>query len=490
MSTGNGCPDCQRWERRFAELERKFEAVVKQLEEATAQLHETRAKLQETTAKLDEVNAKLAAATKNSSNSSKPPSSDIVKPIRPRKPPGKRKKGGQKGHQRTVRPVIPEDELDWLTQYSFEQCPCCGGPVTTDTENPVSRVQQIEIVSRTESTEHQSLASHCAACNKTHVCKIPPEVRKAGLCGVELSSIIGFLKGACHASLATIRKYLRDVYDLKLSRGLLAKVVDKVSKAIAPLYEDLFGCLKAQRVLNVDETGHRDSGKRMWTWCFRGAGFTVFKIDASRGSGVLLDVLGEEFNGIIGCDYFSAYRKYRGLTDCSIQFCFAHLIRELRFLKEHSTGRTHGWSSRLLEAIREMFGVIHRREELGEGFAGELEDAAMEVLTRATYRVPNDKKARNLSARFANDGESYLKFLTTPGLEPTNNLAEQAIRFVVIDRKVTQGSKSEGGQRWLERIWTILATCSEQDKSLLDVLRMSLDHFFRGERPPPLLPSG
>jgi transposase len=295
-------------------------------------------------------------------------------------------------------------------------------------------VQQIEIVSRSETTEHQSLASHCAACDKTHVCTIPPEIRKAGLCGVELSSIIGFLKGACHASLATIRKYLRDVYDLKLSRGLLAKVITKVSQAIAPLYEDLFGKLKAERILNIDETGHRDSGKRMWTWCFRGSEFTVFKIDPSRGSGVLLEVLGEEFNGIIG--------------------------------------------------------VIHGREELGARFDGELEDAAMEVLTRARFRVPDDKKARNLSARFANDGESYLKFLTTPGLEPTNNLAERAIRFVVIDRKVTQGSKSEGGQRWLERIWTLMATCSDHDRSLMDVLRNSLEHFFRGERPPPLLPTG
>ena len=120
----------------------------------------------------------------------------------------------------------------------------------------------------------------------------------------------------------------------------------------------------------------------------------------------------------------------------------------------------------------------------------EMEDAAMEVLTRARIRVPNDKKARNLSARFANDGESYLKFLTTPGLEPTNDVAEQAIRFVVIDRKVTQGSKSEDGQRWLQRIWTVMATCSDHDKSLLDVLWNSPAHFFRGERPPPLLPAG
>ena len=98
---------------------------------------------------------------------------------------------------------------------------------------------------------------------------------------------------------------------------------------------------------------------------------------------MLLEVLGQEFDGVIGCDYFSAYHKYRGLADCAVQFCFAHLIRDLRSLKEHSTGRTHGWSGRLLDAIREMFGVIHAREQLGDRFEGELEDAAMMVLMRA-----------------------------------------------------------------------------------------------------------
>ena len=104
--------------------------------------------------------------------------------------------------------------------------------------------------------------------------------------------------------------------------------------------------------------------------------------------------------------------------------------------------------------------------------------------------VPAARESQNLKRRFEQHGESYIRFITTPGIDPTNNIAEQAIRFVVIDRKVTQGSKSETGQRWLERIWTLIATCSDHDKSLLDVLRSSLDHFFRGERPPPLFSAG
>lgn len=462
MSDGKGCPNCELLRGELAAL----------------------------TVKFSELEAKLAAAKKTSSNSSKPPSSDIVKPsARPKPGEKKRKQGGQKGHKQTVRPEIPNDELDWLMLYSFDCCPDCGGPVVVDQDAPVAKLQQIEIVNKpTVATEHQALACHCSACNKTHVASIPEEVRKAGLCGPELTSIIGFLKGACHASFATIRKYLRDVYQLKLSRGTLAKIIAKVSEAIAPLYDGLFEKLKVERVLNIDETGHRDRGKRMWTWCFRSEGYTVFRIDASRGSQVLLEVLGKEFNGVIGCDYFSAYHKYRGLSDCAVQFCFAHLIRDIRYLHENTSGYTKGWATGLLNSIRAMFGVIHCREELGDRFAGELEDAAMQVLCSATTRVPDDKKAENLAKRFADHGDGYLKFLTTPGMEPTNNLAEQAIRFVVIDRKVTQGSKSETGQRWLERIWTLTATCAQSSQSLLDVIRGAVKSHFRGERPPPLVP--
>jgi len=121
---------------------------------------------------------------------------------------------------------------------------------------------------------------------------------------------------------------------------------------------------------------------------------------------VLLEVFEEDFNGLISCDYFGDYHKYRSLCDCSIQFCFARLIRELRFLQEQSQGVTNGWSTRLLDAIGAMFGVIHRRDELGDRFGGELEDDSMEVLTRARLHVPDDKRARILVARFAHDGES------------------------------------------------------------------------------------
>jgi len=109
-----------------------------------------------------------------------------------------------------------------------------------------------------------------------------------------------------------------------------------------------------------------------------------------------------------------------------------------------------------------------------------------ELWAQAVYRVPSTREAQNLAERFRRHGESYLRFITTPGGEPTNNLAEQAIRFVVIDRLVTQGSRSEAGRRWLERIWSVMATCSQQGRSAFEFLVESMQARFQGG-PTPLL---
>jgi hypothetical protein len=120
-----------------------------------------------------------------------------------------------------------------------------------------------------------------------------------------LTALVAYLKGVGHASFSTIRKFLRDVAQVTISRGQLAKVIAKVSQALAEPHAELQAGLAEQLRLNVDETGHKDNGVRFWTWCFRAADYTVFHIDPSRGSGVLLEVLGEDFQGVLGCDYTS-----------------------------------------------------------------------------------------------------------------------------------------------------------------------------------------
>jgi transposase len=249
--------------------------------------------------------------------------------------------------------------------------------------------------------------------------------------------------------------------------------------------------LPGQAWLNVDETGHKQNGRRQWTWCFRAALYTLFKIDPSRSGDVLIAVLGAEFNGVLGCDYFSAYRRYQREFGVSLQFCLAHLIRDVKFLTTLPDARDRAYGGRLREALRQLFAVIHRREELPAAvFQSQLEAARTEVLQCGTRDVPETRASGNLAKRFEAHGASYFRFITTPGVEPTNNLAEQAIRFVVLDRLVTQGTRSEAGNRWCERIWTTIATCGQQGRSVFSYLEAVVAAWFDGTEAPSLLSGG
>jgi hypothetical protein len=314
-------------------------------------------------------------------------------------------------------------------------------------------------------------------------------VRKAGLVGPRLTALVGYLKGACHCSFSTIRKFLQDVVGVSVSRGQLRKVCGKVARSLDQPYQDLLAALPQQERLNVDETGHKEYQQALWTWCFRAPLFTLFKIDPSRGSDVLLNVLGREFGGVLGCDYFSAYRKYLRLNEnVLVQFCLAHLIRDVRFLVEHPNAKNRAYGKRVLAALRNLFGLIHHRGGVSEAkFRGALEDQGYEVWTQATHRVPQMAEAQNLAERFHQHGREYLRFITTPGVEPTNNLAEQAIRFVVIDRRITQGSRSPAGREWLERIWTAIATCTQHGQSVFNYLNRTVRAFFADQPAPTLL---
>ncbi len=172
-----------------------------------------------------------------------------------------------------------------------------------------------------------------------------------------------------------------------------------------------------------------------------------------------------------------------------LQFCLAHLIRDVKFLTTLPDARDRAYGERLREALRQLFAVIHRREELSAvAFQSQLEAARAEVLRCGTRDVPESKPSRNLAKRLETHGESYFRFITTPGVGPTNNLAEQAIRFVVLDRVVTQGTRSEAGDRWCERIWTVIATCAQQGRSVFEYLSAAVTASFHGTEAPSLLP--
>lgn len=345
--------------------------------------------------------------------------------------------------------------------------------------------------------EHRSYPVWCPNCQKIHYLPFPPEVVKEGLFKERLTALVAYMKCVDHASFSTIRKFIRDILKTPVSRGYLRKVIEKVSDSLEKPYEELLERLPLEKKVNVDETGHKENGDKFWTWVFRASLYVLFKIDKSRGSGVLIDVLGKEFNGVLGCDYFSSYRKYMKDFNVAIQFCLAHLIRNIRFLVSFPDAETRVYGEKLLESVKNLFKVIHEREGMTEpAFKKGLEEAKEAIMRVALENAPSSlnkdgqeekREAQNMANRFRQHGQAYFEFITTPEIEPTNNVAEQAIRFVVIDRMITQGTRSIKGRETNERLWTVIATCRLQERSVYDFILKAINAYFHNHSPPSLL---
>ena len=456
-------------------------------------------KLCELSARIDEQAKKIAALQKNSSNSSKPPSSDITKPAKAKKGKGKKNKhGGQPGHPRHERTPFSEDEINERWAYHCLSCPECDSSDITLLDEPPKIIQQTELIKvATHNQEHCAYAYYCGACDKIHYAPFPDEVVKEGLFKARLTALVAYMKNACHASFSTIRKFLRDVIGVTVSRGYLAKLIQKVSQALAPSYEELLNRLPLETTLNVDETGHKENGDLFWTWVFRADLYVLFRIDKSRGSKVLIEMLGREFEGTIGCDYFSAYRKYMKDFNVLVQFCIAHLIRDIKFLTLLPDEQTQTYGKKLLSAVKRMFKYIHDAEQMSQAdFQAAMEKAKTQIQRIATHEVPSRinedgkeelNEAQNMANRFRLHGEAYFRFITTPGIDPTNNVAEQAIRFIVIDRYVTQGTRSAKGRQANERLWTVIGTCALQGRSAYNFILQAVHAYFYDEPAPSLL---
>ena len=427
----------------------------------------------------------IARLKKDSSNSSKPPSSDIVKPMKlPRAVRRKRQQGGQSGHQKFSRRPFPPEQVDKVVEYELNAKDAKG----LEPLNEWHIVQQVTLPKKMYIvTEHRARKYRNPNTGRILIAPLPESVQRGGLLGADVSALAAFLKGDGRMSYSTLRRYFGEVMRLDLSRGLLCKAVQKISGAWKPSYEQLAGRLPHESYLGVDETGHHDNGTLLWTWCFQTPAYSVFRI-AGRGVGVLEAMLGQNYAGVIGCDYWGAYRKYARLFDARMQYCLAHLIREIRFLAGHSRRTLARWGDQLLLWLKKLFQTLHRKEKYTTRRFQQAMARIQEGFLLRMRRPPNHKLAKKLARRFRGQAaDHYFRFMTDPNVAPTNNATEQAIRHPVIDRRITQGTRGDAGMRWCERIWTTLSTCKKQHRNAFEFIHTSLLAHWTDHRYPVLL---
>jgi transposase len=451
-------------------LVKKQEEIIKRQEVEIADLK----------AQITELKTIIAHLQKDSRNSSKPPSSDIVKPKTQVEKQGggnTRKIGGQKGHIKHERVPFSPEQVDKTIEVTLKECPECGGRLHT-CEKEAAVNQQIDIAPKPFIvTEYHRHGYWCPACQSYHTAPMPEEAR-SGLFSINLIAFVAYMKGRCHISFSAMKDFFQEVLGIGVSRGFLAKQIRKAGGSLKGVHEALARRLSVEGHLHIDESGWKEQGEKRWIWAFRAEKYAVFIIRDSRGEDVLEEILGLSFRGIISCDFYGAYRKFQRVTGALLQFCWAHFIREVLFLLKLNDKAVQRYGRRIIKQIRGMFETIERKGRIKEEEWKALMYQHQEMIVkRATGTVPEHKDAQLIAKRMWKWEREYFRFIGYD-LEPTNNPAELTIRQSVLDRVVTQGSRGIAGNEWHERFWTVLTTCTLQNISVMKHLKECLWVYF------------
>lgn len=485
-------------------MRREIERLRRENEELRRRLSEQKRQAVEQIAEknqhIADVERQLAGRKQNSRNSSKPPSSDgLAGEPRSRGrrcggKPRRRKPGGQPGHRGAHRTLAAAERVNQIHTVLPEQCGHCGQTLPQQRE----QVQTSGQVHRHQVTELPVIAAHvleyqchrvvCPGCGNSTRAKVPPQAQRQT--GPQLTALIAYLTVTCRMPRRVLASVLEQVLGTPVSLGTTQACWEEASEAVATPCQQLEQQLNREPVLNVDETGWRTNGEKRYLWAFVATGFVVYTIARTRGSELLMRMLGAVFEGILCSDRFSGYLKYH---QGRAQFCWAHLKRNilgvLEFTKSTATERfcrdalaLHARLFRLWHKFRS--GLIDRQQLNHRSIRTEKRIFA---LAEANLDSP-DRQVQNLAVALFDHCQSLFTFLEYEGVEPTNNSAERALRTGVQWRKICFGNRTAAGELATARLLTVTQTCQLQHRQPLIYLAEAISlHRLRQPAPPLLL---
>lgn len=420
----------------------------------------------------------------NSTNSSKPSSSDP--PWKPATGKGKGggKVGGQKGHKGIARELVPIEKVSEIVTCMPPPVCSCGGSVEIDLSSHEKK--QVFEIPRIEPhiTEYQIFRGCCASCSKGIRGDLPVGTPD-GMLGPHALATIAYFTGEFHLSKRDIEELFTNYFNLPLCVGSVCNAEQLVSEALKTPYEEAAAEIKKAKVVNADETGHRVAGKGAWMWIALTAFVAVFYARATRSKAVAKDILGENFLGILVSDRYNAY-----LWVTNRQICWAHLCRD--FAKVALYGpEAERFANKMFEYVKEMFKLWHgykdrhiTRSEVQEMLVSLR--AQMESHLESGKLVPG---AETLSKSLCKLKTALWTFIDSEGVEPTNNEAERTVRQYVIWRKTSFGTQTSKGNEFVERILTVVGSCKRQNRKVIDYLTEAMTDHLHGRPVASLLPA-
>ena len=437
---------------------------------------------------VQELQARLAA---NSSNSSRPPSSDGpgAAPPQPPATPSGRRRGGQPGHPRHERRLLPPERVTQTTTLLPPACRRCGKSLHG--RDPAPHQHQVVEIPPLLAQAHDYWL-HSLPCEDCNICTraVLPAGVPTGCFGPRLQAMIAVCSGRYHLSKRMIEEMMGDFFDADLSLGSVSQLEADTSAALAAPVALAAAHVLEQPVQHADETGWTEAKKRAWLWVVVAAQVAVFLLDRSRGAQVARRLLGEARQGVLISDRWSAYNW---IPVEKRQLCWAHLLRHFKGFADYGT-QAQRLGIDLLACGKRMFDQWHRVRDgtlTRADFRQIMTPLSGEILL--LLRQGSQCDAPQVAGRCREilklEGALFT-YVRVAGVEPTNNVAERAIRPAVLWRKGSFGTDSEKGSRFVERILTVVTTLRLQQRNVLEYVTSACQAHRHGQPAPSLLPPG
>lgn len=418
----------------------------------------------------------------DSRNSSKPPSSDgPAGGNRAQRRASVRKRGAQKGHPGTFRALLPQSDVTAVHDCHPAPVCACGGQVAT-VGKPL-RHQVFDIPpALVDVQEYRLYSGVCAGCGKSHSAVLPSGVPR-GQIGPRTLALVGVLGTRYHLTQFKIRNLLAEMAGIDFSVGAISQAHGKVAAAMKAPVAELAQTLSTAPVVHMDETSYPREGSANWVWAAVQPKLAVFTVLPSRARYVLQSIVGAVPHGVVVSDRYAAYSY---IENDKRQVCWAHLLRDFTRISQRS-GQAGAVGSRLLGLGYVMFRWRDKGKTTAEQF-----EPLMRRLRKALERGAGQTQCR----RTANTCANVLKvwsalwgFIHHPGVEPTNNAAEQALRGIVLKRKISGPTRSRRGEEFVARGFSVHETCRRQGVAMWDYLHEAVVAWIDKVAHPSLVPT-
>lgn len=455
------------------------------------------AKLQERVGRLEE------QSRRDSRNSSSPPSQDQPKTRAERRAEArkkakewskregeKRKQGAQPGHKGSGRKLLPEDQMEEILNHYPDACGGCGREFTADEKAPGERFGRHQIAELPPISvlyyEHRTHHLPCPGCGRHTAGKLPQEVAGSPF-GIGVQAAVVTLTARNRVSRRDMPELAAELFGLGMSVGAVDAICQRAAQALEQPHELLAEKVLSSPTVNVDETGWYTNAEARTMWTATTPEAAIFRIAENRHRDRLQELIGKDFKGIVGSDRWWAY----DVIDIeSRQACWEHLKRD--FFK-HSEGlaEQQEFGTTGLALTKQLFKTWHSFQEHQDrqrliAEMKEIQDELRKLLEHAARKSPRTRHHRRFANNLLKLWPALWTFVTVEGVEPTNNAAERALRGPVIYRRLSHGTQSEDGERFIERALSVSVTCRLQCRSMFTYMRQLLTAHVRGDPLPTL----